>query len=264
MSLRALHPDAVSLDEIRHHTAALVNVARQNPLDTPVPTCGDWTLGDLVHHLFEVQHFWLHIIGNRPAGPDTYTRPTRAADAELADTLESVNQRLLGALADADPTDTAWSWATEQTVGFTIRRQTHEALVHSIDGLLAAGVPLPSVAAELGADGVDELFGVMLSVPAEAEGFEADGTVIELHATDSDDRWRYAFGRLPMAGADGQTSMMSALQASPDGMPAATVAADGLTLNLWLWSRADRQAVSITGDAAVVDRLEALVAEVTG
>ncbi|MEM9131127.1 MAG: maleylpyruvate isomerase N-terminal domain-containing protein [Actinomycetota bacterium] len=262
--MTALHPDAVSVDEIRRHTTALVDVARRTPLDTPVPTCGHWNLGDLIHHLFEVQNFWLHIIGRRPAGPDTYTEPTRPADGDLVDTLERVNDELLGELAAADRTDTAWSWADEQTVGFTVRRQTHEALVHSIDGLLAAGLPLPEVSAELGADGVDELFGVMLSVPPDTEGYEADGPVIELHATDSDDRWRYGFGRLPRAGSDGATTMVSALQAAPDDEPAATVAADGLTLTLWLWKRADRRAVSITGDDAAVERLEALVSEVTG
>ncbi len=262
--MRALHPDAVSLDEIRRHTLALIDVAREGPLDTPVPTCGSWTVADLTHHLFDVQSFWVHIISDRPAGPDSYTRPDRPADGDLADALDSVNQQLLSALADADPTETAWSWADEQTVGFTVRRQTHEALVHGIDGLLAAAKPLPTVSAELGADGVDELLDVMLSVAPGTEGFEADGAAIELHATDTGDRWRYAFGTLPVATGDGTTVPAPALQVAPDAAPGATVSAEGLTLDLWLWNRADRAAVSVAGDEAVVDRLVQIIAEVTG
>ena len=44
-------------------------------LTTPVPTCGDWTLADLIWYLAEVQSFWEYIIANRPAGPDRYPAP---------------------------------------------------------------------------------------------------------------------------------------------------------------------------------------------
>ena len=67
------------------NTLGLAEVARQVPLDTPVPTCPDWSVADLVWHLTEVQHFWTHIVTNRPDGPDSDEEPVRPPDAELVE-----------------------------------------------------------------------------------------------------------------------------------------------------------------------------------
>ena len=39
----------------------------------------------------------------------------------------------------ADPAEPAWTWSAEQTVGFTLRRQAHEALIHRLDAEQTAG-----------------------------------------------------------------------------------------------------------------------------
>lgn len=47
----ARHPSAVGVDVIRAETLALADVADATDLATPVPTCGAWTMADLVWHL---------------------------------------------------------------------------------------------------------------------------------------------------------------------------------------------------------------------
>ena len=42
-------------------------------------------------------------------------------------------------LEAADPAEEAWNWSDDHTVGFILRRQAHEALVHRVDAELAAG-----------------------------------------------------------------------------------------------------------------------------
>lgn len=258
--MRALHPDLIQLDRIRADTHGLATLGDRFPLDHPVPTCGAWVLADLIRHLYEVQHFWCHIIGGRPIGPDDYERPRRLPDHQLAEALRSVDDELLGLLAAADPTEQAWSWSEEQTVGFTMRRQTHEALVHHIDGCLACGVRLPTTPPLLAADGVDEMLTVMLAVDPATEGMQRADEVIELVTSDTGDRWRLAF--CTMAGvedADAPTATPG-LVAESDRAPTATVEGPALAMDLWLWGRDHGPAMVVDGDPDVPRRLQALIA----
>ena len=166
----ALYPDAVGVELIRTFASGLADVADETSASTPVATCGDWLLHDLVWHLTEVEDFWRFVVDHRPDGPDDYVEPDRPDDDALPGRLRAAADSLATALAGGDPDDEAWSWSDDHTLGFTIRRQTHEALVHYIDGVLAAGRPLPAVDPLLAADGVDELVNVMLcGVPTWAE-----------------------------------------------------------------------------------------------
>ncbi|MDJ0769392.1 MAG: maleylpyruvate isomerase N-terminal domain-containing protein [Ilumatobacter sp.] len=250
---------------IARHGAGLAELGRRHSPSTPVPTCGDWRLADLVWHLAEVQDFWCHVIGNRPAGPDSYDRPSRPADDELGDLLADRCRRLVSLLTDADPAEHAWSWADEQTVGFTVRRQSHEALVHHVDGLLAVGEPVPTVDPALGADGVDELVGVMLTgVPPWATFTRGTGT-IRLDAGGAGRSWSLRFGRMtgtsPTTGTDHD---LAALERIDDLDRADTVIeAPALDLDLWMWGRLPDEHVSVAGDPDAVARLRQTIAEST-
>ena len=81
--MRALYPDSLSTALIADYSEQLAVVADPVPMTTSVPTCGDWTISDLVRHVMEVQDFWSYIIANRPKGPDDYTRIARPADDDL-------------------------------------------------------------------------------------------------------------------------------------------------------------------------------------
>lgn len=243
----------------------LADLGRRHLLTTPVPTCGDWTLGDLLWHLAEVQDFWVFVVANRPNGPDSYVRPDRPPDGELADMLVDRCTGLLEELAGSDPADTAWSWSADQTVGFTLRRQTHEALIHHVDGLLAVGEPVPDVDPTDAADGVDELVGVMLTGIPEWADFEPATETLRVVTTDVPGTWSLIFGRMtgtsPTSGTDydiDATELIDELDA-----PSTTISGCALDLDLWLWGRRDASALTVAGDPAGAHRLRTQVTEST-
>lgn len=238
--VRALHPGELQLSELTKHTRGLADLATETNLATPVPTCGTWNLADLLWHLYEVQHFWLHIVTKRPEGPESYTRPERPDDRLLTNPLRATAKLLVQALEDADPADTAWTWhASDQTIGFAIRRQIHEALIHHYDGLIAVGEVAPRVNPRLAADGVDEMVDVMLSSTTTAG-------VVELHATDTEDRWTLA----PKPRRD-------------DGTADLVIEGTALNLLLWLWGREIASSLTMTGDLGLADQLRLLIISAT-
>jgi len=245
-----LHGDALIIEQIRESTNVLADLLDAHDPGLQVPTCGDWTLADLVWHLTEVQVFWAHIIGNRPAGPDSYTPPARPHDAELAVGLRASSEQLAELLLAADPTEQAWSWSTDHTVGFSIRRQIHESLVHSIDGILAAGQRLPDVPPQLAADGIDEMVRVMITGAPSWAGFDPGSSSIELRASDTGDRWLLRAGRVVGTEPVSEREMDLPSYELTDGVaPSAMVEAPALDLLLWMWGRLDDVYVELTPDA---------------
>lgn len=264
MSIQAV-TNLLDDDLITSHTTALAELGRRHDLVTAVPTCGDWTLAELISHLAEVQGFWAHIISNRPAGPDTYAAPARPLADQLPDLLDASCHALVSALRDADPADTAWSWSDDHTVAFSIRRQTHEAIVHHVDGVLAIGAQLPDLEPSVAADGVDELVTVMLSGVPEWAAFESTGATLRLIAADTTAMWNLGFGRMTGTSPDsGATYDLSAFELLADlEQPTTTITARALDLELWMWGRRADDAVAVTGDPVGADRLRAAVVEST-
>lgn len=253
--MTGLYVDTLGTAEIERFTQQLASLTDRGPLDALVPTCGAWTIGDLAWHLLEVQDFWSYIIENRPAGPAEYAMPTRPSDDDLAPSLRSGVLRLAQALDSCGATTPAWSWhPADQSVGFSIRRQTHEALVHCCDGALALGAALPSVSAELAADGVDEMVNIMLCGVPDGAGFTRTSGIVKLHATDTSDDWCIAVGEL-VGQAD--TAGTRAFELAEGEEPDLTISAPALDLNLWLWGRPTATEPVFDGDAALIDQLRA-------
>jgi uncharacterized protein (TIGR03083 family) len=250
---------------IEEHSSALVRLVRSHDLATPVRTCGDWTLADLAWHLAEVQHFWAWVIAHRPDAPDDYTEPDRPGDGSLADVLAGCGASLASALRTADPSEPAWSWSADRSVGFTMRRQSHEALVHRIDGALATATGMPEIDPVLAADGVDEMLTVFLSGVPDWATFRADGTTIRLSAPDTADAWLLGLGRMTgVSPTTGSTHDLDAAELREPGRPAdATVIAPAGLLDLWLWGRLDDGRVELAGDLDVVARLRRMITEST-
>ncbi len=242
-----LYGDTLIIEQIRGSSATLANLLDDHDPGLAVPTCGDWTLADLVWHLTEVQVFWGHIIGRRPAGPDSYTPPERPVDAELAAGLRASSQQLTELLLTADPAERAWSWSTDHTVGFSIRRQIHESLVHSIDGILAAGQRLPDVSPQLAADGIDEMVRVMITGRPSWASFESGSSSIELRASDTGDQWLLRAGRAVGTEPVSEQAMdLPRYELIDDAAPSATIEGPALDLLLWMWGRLDDVYVELT------------------
>jgi uncharacterized protein (TIGR03083 family) len=148
-----------------------------------VPGCPGWRLDDLVWHLSEVQHFWAWVVRTRAADTSTYVEPVRHPDDELLGFVAAQNAELETALAGADPHERVWTWAPQQDVAFVLRRQLHEATVHTVDieQVLGDVRPIPT---RIGLDGLDEWLDVI--VPgALPHGPPEHAYPVVLHAVDA-------------------------------------------------------------------------------
>ena len=92
------------------------------------------------------------------ASPSGRRRSTRAARGvrRPAARLRRVVRRSGRRARRRRPAEEAWTWSDDHTVGFILRRQAHEALVHRVDAEQAAGASR-ELDAELAADGVAEV-----------------------------------------------------------------------------------------------------------
>ncbi|MGZ4447588.1 MAG: maleylpyruvate isomerase family mycothiol-dependent enzyme [Nocardioides sp.] len=228
-----------------------------------VPSCPDWDAADLLWHLARVQAFWATIVAGRPAGPDRDDDGPERPDshAGLLAALDAHAARLEAALRDADPTDAAWSWSVEQTVGFTYRRQAHEALVHRVDAEQAAGLA-SVVDPALAADGVAECLEVMYGAAPAWGTWKRLPHHVRLDCTDTGDAVWVQLGRL--TGTDPETGEAVdeddiRVVSDPGTQPDAVVAAPASTLDLWLWRRVDDSGVTVHGDRGTYERFRVAV-----
>ncbi|HEX9065185.1 MAG TPA: maleylpyruvate isomerase N-terminal domain-containing protein [Streptosporangiaceae bacterium] len=246
-----------------------IDSAAQN---APVPTCPQWTADDLLWHLGEVQWFWGTIVRERTdaAGAEAAKPPRPDGRAALMDFYLSASTALGSALAAASPDDPAWTWADDKTVGFIIRRQAHEALIHRVDAELTAGQPRSLMDPGLAADGVDEVLRVMYGGDLPAWGSFAPGRTgsVAVVADDAATAWLAEFGQFtgtdPGDGKSYDQPGIKVTVADPDAAAvtgaAALIRGDGDDLDCWLWRRPVRVALDRSGDPAALAALDALLA----
>jgi uncharacterized protein (TIGR03083 family) len=238
-----LAPD--HLEAIRRESEAFALAAGLGDLTARVPSCPEWTLADLVHHLTDVQWFWTRIVaGPLLDGDDVGDRPERVPDDRLVARFREGADDLAGSIERSDPTTRVYSWADgEQDVAWVARRQAHEAAIHRWDAESAAGTPQP-VDPALALDGVDEWIRWMVD-PSELE--PVGPLSLRLLATDLDAE------RILDVQADGTFA------AERGGRPDGSIEATASELDLLLWRRLTSSDVSVLGDRTTVERFLAAV-----
>jgi uncharacterized protein (TIGR03083 family) len=230
-----------------------------------VPTCPDWNADDLLWHLTEVQLFWSVIVRDHladPAPADAAT-PARPDDrAGLFPLFERATAALIDAL-ETTPVGTAiWTWAPDHTVGFALRHQAHEALMHRLDAELVTG-RVTVIDPELASDGIDEALTIIHGDLPEWSTFTSDGSTGTIDARDTQTTWRVALGRFTGTSPNsGTTYDMDTLLVIDDPRAATsfTVRADAAQLDTWLWGRGAASALEVEGDRDAFARLEQIVA----
>jgi uncharacterized protein (TIGR03083 family) len=232
-------------------------------LDAPVPSCPEWTAADLLWHLGggEVQNFWAWIVAHRPAGHEGYPEPSRPDSAAgLFEAFDSATAALTAALGSADPADHAWTWGTEQTVGFIARRQAHEALIHRVDAELAAGTS-SDLDPALAADGVEECLAVMYGGCPPWGTFTPGNGLLRFDIADAGESLWVRLGRFTGTDPEGATHDEDDLNVvdEPGRDPDVVVTGPAGPMDAWLWHRGDDAAITVAGDRAVYDRFAALV-----
>jgi uncharacterized protein (TIGR03083 family) len=217
-----------------------------------VPGCPDWDAADLVWHLAEVQWFWAHTIRTRPAPADENAEgPERPATYDgLLAAFDEYSASLVSELERADPAEPAWTWSAEQTVGFTFRRQAHEALIHRLDAEQTAGQVTPLDPA-LATDGVEETLDVMFGGTPPWGLFTGVEHYVRVDTTDTGESVWVQLGQFTGTDPSSEVSYDEpdiGVVADPGSEPDAVVAGPAGALDAWLWRRADDSEIKVTGD----------------
>ena len=236
------YPELLSLVDER--SSALRDAAAGN-LEARVPGCPDWKVRDLVEHLGEVHRFWAATVlaGPSDTPPSAAAIGDRTPSGDLFAWSAESTRLLVDALRDTDPDRGCWTWwgasGAPMTAGAVARHQVQEAAVHAYDAQDAAGRAEP-VPAAIAVDAVPEFLQVSLG---------------------SLGKWPHRPARLALSAVEGPTWLLDLTpegatpDPAPSGEPVATVRASASDLLLILFKRIGLDAVTITGDRAVVGEL---------
>jgi len=238
--------------EIAEHIAALraagrrlAEAAADCDLDAPVPTCPDWRLRDLVHHVGTI-HRWAtsFVNGTRRDRYDPFADMTEAdwpPDAALVDWFRAGHAGLVQALDAAPPDlDAPTFLPAPSPLAFWARRQAHETTIHRVDAESPSGAITPCPPA-FACDGIDEiLFGF---AARRGSRLVADPPQrLALHTTDLPADW------LIEIGPSGPTTRHE------HGPADCTVSGPAADLYLLLWNRRPADGLDVAGDASLLDR----------
>jgi uncharacterized protein (TIGR03083 family) len=226
-----------------------------------VPSCPDWRAEDLLWHLGEVQYFWTWMVTNRPKGPDEYDEPERPGDyAGLLAFYDEHSVALVDALGKAEATDEAWTWWQDHTVGFILRRQAHEALIHRRDAELTAGTVTPFPPA-LAADGVDEVLDIMYGGCPPWGEFSPLPHYVRVDLTDTGDRVWTQLGRFHGTDPDGIEHEEDDMHvvADPGVEPDAVISGTAEAIDARIWRRSDGAETHLAGSLEIIDRFRAVI-----
>ena len=221
------------------------------PLDIRVPSCPEWTMTHLVHHLGSVYARARGIVsrGNteRPAPltvPDGL--PTGPA---AVDWWRQEFDQLLTVLDRADPEAPAWNFAPQpKKAGFWHRRMALETVVHRWDAqmAIAAGEPIE---AKLAADGVSEVLDTLLPAGRRASDQPYHG-VVQVVAMDAGQEWYLRLRGVGVALLDTDTILDT-----DDHHARAHVSGTASDLLLAVWGRLGFDALDVAGDASLLEGL---------
>ena len=219
---------------LRREIARFADAAGAGPTDAAVPKCPGWTVDDLVAHQVGV---FGRVIA-RLEGDDQRPPDPSADAADLAPGAE----RLLAVLDGMAP-DTPTPALTEGTVpaSWWLRRQVHEVVIHRVDAELARGRTPSEIEAELGADGIDELFELDSMLGSRRARLGPSGS-IHVHCTDTHGEWMLRW--------DGDSHELTREHAKGD----LAVRGPAVDLYLTLWGRRDRSGLDVFGDESLLDR----------
>lgn len=169
--------------------AAFAELLREADLTTPVPTCPEWTLDQLMRHVGRGDRWCAQIVAEQSAeaiDPRTVAdgKPPTGRD-QMVDWLHAGPRRLVDAVARTGAQTPVWTFLGPRPADWWIRRRLHETAVHRADAAIALGADF-AIDPAGAADGITEHL-ERLVIQANAEGADrllADGQSLHLHATD--------------------------------------------------------------------------------
>ncbi len=241
-------------------TAFRAAVSQPGALDAAVPTCPEWTVLDLVHHLGCVYEFvQSHVTRGVTAPPQRRSREIEAqlrtagelpaADAAVA-WWDDRYATVLRTLEAVDPDLPAWNWAPQaKKAGFWHRRMAHETAVHRWDAQIAVGLTDP-IETKLAADGITEVLDTWL--PAGRRRGPRDRTgIVALRATDIEQEWHVRLRGEGIALLDTNTLFDDDAHQHERAIAAGTAS----DLLLALYGRVSFEVLDLAGDQRLIEAL---------
>ena len=217
-------------------------VAEADPAQ-PVPSCPEWTIGDLLGHTNRVTLNYVTSAG-RPTPPEADTLPEAAGEplAAFDSACAALDATLTGLSLDAK----AWNPApVPKNSRFWFRRAMCEIAVHRWDAQMAIGSPEP-VAVPVAVEGVQEILDSFLPAGYHREVSPDTLGVVMLHAVDAAQKWCVRLRGEKVAVLDSEGDDLT----SPPDVQVSGAASD---LNLALWGRVPFDVMDVTGDAELLD-----------
>ena len=236
------------IDALREEGTRLADRAARLPLDATIPTCPGWTVRDLLRHLGGI-HRWAgtHV---REASPDLVAVDDLVdlfgdwpADDALVDWYRAEHALLVESLAAADPDLICFAFLSAPTpLHFWARRQAHETSIHRVDVESVSGAIGP-IAPDVAADGIDELVAGFLPRPRTSPRTPTPRT-LRIAPDDDPARWLLRISAGPVATVR-----------EVDGTEPADCTAGGRASDLYLalWNRGNVDALTVQGDATLLD-----------
>ncbi len=143
--------------ELLAETARLATAVTEVESHTPVPTCPEWTLRDLVTHVGTGHRWAAEIVEAGLATPPPYdVIDAPQEQGAWAGWLTAGARRLSDAVRIVGPDRPVWTWQPDRTSGFWLRKMLHDEIIHRFDAELIEG-RLGDLASDLAADGVSDL-----------------------------------------------------------------------------------------------------------
>jgi uncharacterized protein (TIGR03083 family) len=230
------------IDAIRSEGDLMATAADKTSADTPIPSCPEWCMRDLVRHQGEVHRWATAIVRDGLQRPDV-PEPVWPEDDELVSWFRDGCAALVGVLERADADLDCFAFLPAPSpVHFWARRQAHETGIHRADAEGAVG-PVTPFDPGVAVDGIEEMLYGFASRSRSKLRSPAPVT-LGMETTDADAAWRVTVDpdRVEVARRDG-----GAIDAD------CVVSASASDLYLLLWNRAPRSVAEITGDANVLD-----------
>lgn len=212
-------------------------------LDAHVPTCPEWNVAKLTIHMGQHHRWVADAVRKGGAPPDTSAKPG-LRDGALVEWFREGWSDLADLLDATDDDAPAWSWANDNRAGFWKRRTALETTVHRWDAENATGQG-SALDAALAADGIDEMFFVM--IPHMDVGYHGASIRVGVRPSDVRRAWtldlRDGDPSRPSRDEDGE------LPPAPD----VTLTGTAEDLLLFIWGRRSVDAVKVGGDADEVN-----------
>lgn len=199
------------LVHLRGDVDAVLAVLARAELTAPIAACPGWTLRDLVEHLGSVHRWATEIVRTGSPLPEEPHHGVVDVAGWFADGATALVEKL----AAVDPAGPCWSFTSDRTAGFWVRRQALETAVHRWDAERAVDEPGPIDAALAGV-GIAEVVDLMTPRQVRLGRIDPLSAGIELRATDTGQSWTLG-----------------------EGQPATEVVASAEVLFLLLWHRID-------------------------